>query len=51
MIDIYINEIQGKIEINGHAQSDEYGKDLVCAGVSSIANGIVVVFEKQAKRE
>ncbi|WP_454962330.1 ribosomal-processing cysteine protease Prp [Eggerthia catenaformis] len=28
------------VEIFGHAQSNEYGKDLVCAGVSSIATGI-----------
>lgn len=28
------------VEISGHAQSNEYGKDLVCAGVSSIATGI-----------
>lgn len=29
-----------KVTITGHAQSDEYGKDLVCAGVSAIATGI-----------
>lgn len=51
MIEILINEIQGKIEIKGHANSDEYGKDLVCAGVSSIACGIVSVFTNVAKRE
>lgn len=28
------------IEITGHANSDEYGKDLVCAGVSAIAIGV-----------
>jgi hypothetical protein len=28
------------IEITGHAQSAEYGKDLVCAGVSAIAIGL-----------
>lgn len=28
------------IKISGHAQSDEYGKDLVCAGVSAIAVGV-----------
>ena len=27
------------LEVRGHANSDEYGKDLVCAGVSSILIG------------
>lgn len=27
------------LEIKGHANSDEHGKDLVCAGVSSIITG------------
>lgn len=29
------------MEIKGHAGSGEYGKDLVCAGVSSIAVGLL----------
>jgi uncharacterized protein YsxB (DUF464 family) len=28
------------IEVKGHADSNEYGKDLVCAGVSTITVGI-----------
>ena len=28
------------IEITGHAESAEYGKDLVCAGVSAVAVGL-----------
>ena len=28
------------IQIKGHADFGEYGKDLVCAGVSAIATGI-----------
>jgi len=27
------------IEISGHAKSDEYGKDLVCAAVSTVITG------------
>jgi uncharacterized protein YsxB (DUF464 family) len=29
------------INISGHASSDEYGKDLVCAGVSSVVFGLL----------
>ena len=32
------NELCG-LEIKGHANSDDHGKDLVCAGVSSIITG------------
>ena len=32
------NELCG-LEVKGHANSDEHGKDLVCAGVSSIITG------------
>ncbi len=38
MIRIRFREKHGKIisiETSGHANSDEYGKDLVCAGVST----------------
>lgn len=34
MIKVKINN--NKIEISGHANYDEYGKDIVCASVSSI---------------
>lgn len=34
MIKVEINN--NKIEISGHANYDEYGKDIVCASVSSI---------------
>ena len=30
-----------KIEIRGHADSDSYGYDLVCAGISSVSVGIL----------
>ncbi len=29
-----------QITVSGHAESDEYGKDLVCAGVSTACFGI-----------
>ena len=29
-----------EITVSGHAESDEYGKDLVCAGVSTACIGI-----------
>lgn len=29
-----------EIKVSGHAQSADYGKDLVCAGVSAICSGI-----------
>ncbi len=33
---IKIKELDNKIIISGHANFDEYGKDIVCASVSSI---------------
>ena len=43
MIKIIINKKNQQIvevKVTGHANSAEYGKDLVCAGVSSICVGI-----------
>lgn len=34
MIDIFISD--NTISIDGHADYDEYGKDIVCASVSTI---------------
>lgn len=36
MIKVNINKEINKIEISGHAMYDDFGKDIVCAGVSSI---------------
>ena len=36
MIKINIYDNNDKIEIIGHAMFDDFGKDIVCAGVSSI---------------
>ncbi len=32
--------------INGHANNDDYGKDIVCAGVSAISQGFINSFNK-----
>ena len=39
MIKVKLGE--DKIEITGHANYDEYGKDIVCSGVSSIVTTTV----------
>ncbi|QQY77898.1 ribosomal-processing cysteine protease Prp [Mycoplasma mycoides subsp. capri] len=42
MVDIIINYKNNKIiqfQMKGHANSDEYGKDLVCAGLTAIVSG------------
>lgn len=42
MIRIEITRINGNINhlsVKGHANSDEYGKDLVCAAVSAVITG------------
>lgn len=35
------------LNIKGHAESGEHGNDLVCAGVSSIAFGLLNALEEQ----
>ena len=42
MIKIQINKTNDKyssLVISGHSNYDEYGKDIICAGVSAIATG------------
>lgn len=52
---IKISISNNKIEISGHADFDEYGKDIVCASVSSIVittiNGIIDIDENSIKYE
>lgn len=38
-----------KIEIKGHADSDEYGKDLVCCAISTLAFTLLEYLEKESK--
>ena len=51
MIKVYIRH--NHIDINGHAMFDDYGKDIVCAAVSSIVitsiNGILRLNDKAIK--
>ncbi len=50
MIKVFIkkhNDSIISIEVKGHADSAEYGKDLVCAGVSSIVVGIANTLYKK----
>lgn len=49
MINVSITEHKGhtvKLVANGHAGSDVYGKDLVCASVSSILFGLWNAFDE-----
>ena len=47
---IRVKKVKDHIEIKGHALFDEYGKDIVCASVSSIVitsvNGILSIDDK-----
>ncbi|SIT83054.1 ribosomal-processing cysteine protease Prp [Edaphobacillus lindanitolerans] len=50
MIEVNVNETPGgritSFEMSGHADFDEYGKDLVCAAASAVSFGAVnSVFE------
>ena len=52
MIKVLVQKDQGfitKMTIKGHAKSNEHGKDLVCAGVSSICVGMLNALEKCCK--
>lgn len=41
------NKYITQVKIKGHAEFGEYGKDLVCAGVSAIATGICNTLAKK----
>jgi uncharacterized protein YsxB (DUF464 family) len=48
MIEVSIKEKDGEIlsiTMDGHAQSDEPGRDLVCAGASCVFSGAVYALE------
>ena len=50
MIKVRVQKDQGfitKMTIKGHAKSNEHGKDLVCAGVSSICIGMLNALDEQ----
>ena len=41
------NKYITQIKIKGHAQFGEYGKDLVCAGVSAVATVFAILLLKR----
>ena len=44
MINVIYQEVDGHytyLSVKGHAESDDYGKDLICASVSSIMFGLM----------
>ncbi|MBW9211911.1 MULTISPECIES: ribosomal-processing cysteine protease Prp [Terrabacteria group] len=54
MIQIRIQEVDGHIiglHFSGHAYSNEPGKDLVCAAISSIAFGILNALEEMKPQQ
>lgn len=50
MINIKVNQSSGNmvIEIKGHANFDKHGRDIVCAGISAIAQSAILGFESIA---
>ncbi len=44
---IIVKTFNDGFEISGHAYKDEPGKDLVCAAVSAISQGIINCFPKK----
>ncbi|UKS54045.1 ribosomal-processing cysteine protease Prp [Mycoplasma feriruminatoris] len=54
MVDIIINYKNNKIvqfQMKGHANSDEYGKDLVCAGLTAIVSGALNAIDAYYKND
>jgi hypothetical protein len=52
MIHVVLTRHKGKIRsitISGHAESDVYGRDLVCAAVSGILTGCTNAIQEEAK--
>ena len=44
MIDVKVRS--DGITVNGHAEYDEYGKDIVCAGVTALVETLIASIEK-----
>lgn len=55
MVEIKVSKCSGDVQISikGHANSNEYGKDIVCAGVSAVVQtallGLEVMSENYPK--
>lgn len=45
------NQYIDELEVKGHAGSDEYGRDLVCAIVSGIVTGLANALYEMAREE
>lgn len=48
MIKIFFKE-NGNVEVLGHANYDEYGKDIVCSAVSSIVQFVANILSREKK--
>ncbi len=46
VIIIYKNDFISNIEIRGHALSAQYGRDTICAGISTVVFGICNALEE-----
>lgn len=48
---VYSNKNLTSLKVKGHANSNEYGKDLVCAAVSAVTIGALNALEDDSKFE
>lgn len=48
---VYSNKNLASLKVKGHANSNEYGKDLVCAAVSAVTIGALNALEDDSKFE
>ena len=46
---IFIGKDVKSLTVSGHANYDQYGKDIVCAGVSAIVTGGINALESEMK--
>ena len=54
MIKIQINKTNNKyssLEVSGHSNFDEHGKDIVCAGVSAVVTGGINALANENKNK
>lgn len=51
MIDVVYHREYNRVTVRGHAKSDEYGRDLICAAVSSLALTLKGNLERMAEAD
>lgn len=51
MIEVVINEKKGFIRVSGHSNYAPIGQDIICAGVTSLVNGMYLYFEDLRRKE